>query len=49
MSTVHLSDIEDGPYALAPEEEEREDLTQVRDIDVVRRLSQAGDGDIIGL
>ena len=44
-----VSDDEDDPYALPPEEEESEDLTQVSDIDVVRRHSQAGDGDIVGL
>ena len=44
-----MSEDEDEPYALPPEEEEeREDLTQIPDIDVVRRHSQAGDGDIMG-
>ena len=43
-----MSEDEDDPYALPPEEEEREDLTQFSDIDIVRRHSQAGDGDIVG-
>ena len=43
-----LSDDEDDPYALPTEEEETEDMTQVSDIDVVWRHSQAGDGDIVG-
>ena len=42
------SEDEDDPYTLPPEEEEREDLTQDSDIDVIRRHSQAGDGDIVG-
>ena len=43
-----MSEDEDDPYALPPEEEEREDLTQVPDIDVVRQHSEAGDNDIVG-
>ena len=42
------SEDEDDPYALPPEEEEREDLAQISDIDVVRQHSQAGDDDIVG-
>ena len=43
-----MGEDEDDPYALPLEEEEREDLTQVPDIDVVRRHLQAGDSDIVG-
>ena len=44
-----MSEDEDDPYGLPPEEEEkREDLTQVPDIDVVRRHSPTGDNDIVG-
>ena len=42
-----LSDDEDGPCASPFEEEKRENLTQVSDIEIVPRHSQAGDGDIV--
>ena len=43
-----LSDDEDDPYALPPDEEEKEDLTEFSDIDFVRRHSQASDNHIVG-
>ena len=45
--SVPHSDDDDDPYALPPEEKEKEDLTHVSYIDFVRRHSQAGNGDII--